>query len=611
MFSISSTTCTKISQKLLILGVLAIGVIGFLSLCLVAGTQLPIQATAAMNSIALLFGIILIILWLLSRREGHAQMQGVVPIAALAAAGTVMALTTAYQLANYIMLPVDLLSFAESPFVNDILKLRLGVPIYTSPTDNNSYPYAPGTQILTYLISSAFGKGDSIPFYRAVQFSYVILAAIVATSLCDLLARRFLTASEYRHRPLWIAAWLPLFFLLVTEPRFNEYTHSLHNDGLALLFSVSAFWLIVKHSFEPRPWVLGLMMALPALGFMIKQSQVVWAVMFFIYLLAADNVSWRQLFYFSFCSIGLVAATIGLCYLLWGDLFLFWTFVALGQKSVSLLRSALHLLNAGGYAIMGLFGGWVLVLCDGSTRAKALWGYWFIIFCLEVYTSGLGWHANHLGPGIVIAACWFFPALVRVWPTAEQTKSWLEYRIKQAFAVSAVVLALGALELVRIPRNPVPSDLFRYVDDIEKEFVGFAPQKVLMDTGNWIYLREKILMKDRSESVGIWVGKNQQIAHDYVAETIKRIQEKTYDKILARQLDTDQSWYDFQDRGSGVKAAILANYQPIGRVAAVQGIETWWPNHLLAEVLVLVPKRSNESVPVSPRTIQYLPNRRE
>lgn len=588
---------------------LAIGVIGFLSLCIVAHTELPIQETSAIFGVALMVGIILIPLWLLSRAEGHALMQGAVPIAALVAVGTVMVLTTAYQLANYIMLPVDLLSFAESPFVNDILKLRLGVPIYTIPSDNNSYPYTPGTQIITYLISAAFGNGESIPFFRAVQFSYVILASIVATSLCDLLACKFLSATEYRHRPLWIVAWLPFFLLLATEPRFNEYTHSLHNDGLALLVSVSAFWLMVRHSVEPRPWVLGLMIVLPALGFMVKQSQLAWGGIFFIYLLVADNVSWRQLFYFSFCSMTLVAATIGACYLLWGDPFLFWSFVATGKKSVSLLRSVSHLFQAGIYAIMGLFGGWVLVLRGGSRTVKALWLCWLLIFGIEAYTSGLGWHANHLGPGIVLGACWFFPALVKVWPTAEQTKSWWEYITKEAIAVSAVVLLFGALGLVRIPRNPVPPDLFRYVDDIEKEFIGFAPQKVLMDTGNWIYLREKILMKDRSETVGIWVGKNQEIDHAFLAETIKRIQEKTYDKILARQLDTDLSWYDFQDRGSGVKAAILASYYPIRRVPAVQGIETWWPEHLLADILVLVPNGRDDPISVSPRTIQHLSNR--
>ena len=587
-----SNSSTKALQWLLLCAALAVGVIGFLSLCIVARTDLAIHKIATISGLAVWVGMVVVAMWLLSRRLGEPRMEGAVPIAALVTAVTVMALTTAYQLANYIMLPVDLLSFAESPFVNDILKLRLGVPIYTSPADNNSYPYTPGTQLLTYFLAALFGKGDSIPFFRVVQFSYVVLACVVAASLCDLLARKFLTGTEYRHRPLWIAAWLSCLFLLATEPRFNEYTHSLHNDGLALLLSVCAFWLMVKHSAGPRPWILGCMMVLPALGFMVKQSQVAWGGMFFLYLLASDKGSWRQLFWYSLCSIALVAATVGVCYLLWGDHFLFWSFVATGKKSVSILRSVLHLFQAGIFAIMGLLGGSVLVLRGASRTAKALWLCWVLIFSIEAYTSGLGWHANHLGPGIMLAACWFFPALVRVWPAREQSQSWWEQVTRESVAVAAVILLFGALGLVRMPQNPVPVDLFRYVNDIEKEFVGFAPDKVLMDTGNWIYLKEKVLMKDRSETVGIWVGKNQQIDHDYLAATINRIQQKSYDKILARQLDTDQSWYDFQDRGSGVKAAILANYQPIGRVPAVQGIETWWPNHLLAEVMVLVPKPS-------------------
>jgi hypothetical protein len=62
-----------------------------------------------------------------------------------------MALAMGYALAAYVPIPVDLLSFSESPFVNDILKFRLGAPIYTPPEDANSYPYTPGTQLLTYL----------------------------------------------------------------------------------------------------------------------------------------------------------------------------------------------------------------------------------------------------------------------------------------------------------------------------------------------------------------------------------------------------------------------------------------------------------------------------
>jgi hypothetical protein len=77
-----------------------------------------------------------------------------------------------------------------------------------------------------------------------------------------------------------------------------------------------------------------------------------------------------------------------------------------------------------------------------------------------------------------------------------------------------------------------------------------------------------------------------------LAETIKRIENKTYEKILARQLDTEHTAYDFQNRGSGVKSAILANYQEINRIPAVQGIHDWWPTHLVNEIVVLVPKKS-------------------
>lgn len=580
------------------------GTLGFLALCRVAGVPLPIPTLPAILGLAVLLAVIFSMLGVVIRREGYIQLQGVLPIAALAIVATITALAATYQLSNYLMLPVDLLSFSESSFIGDIIKLRLGVPIYSLPSDNNNYPYTPGTQILTYLISSTLGSSDSIPFFRIVQFSYVALAAVVATSVSDLLARKFLSSVEYRHRSLWITAWLPVFFLLVTEPRFNEFTHSLHNDGLALLLAICAFWLIVKHSIEPRPWVLGCMIALPALGFMVKQSQLVWGGVFFIYLLATPHVSWRQLLCYSLCCVMVVAATLGTCYLLWGDHFLFWTFVAIGEKSVSILRSALHLLQAGMYAIMGLFGGWVLVLRGSSRAEKTLWVCWLLVFGIEAYTSGLGWNLNHLGPGVVIAGCWFFPALVKVWPTVVHGRSLWEILVKELVAASAVVLLLGGLGLVWIPRDPIPRDFFRYVNEIEKEFVGFSPEKVLMDTGNWIYLKNKILMKDRSDTVGIWVGMNQEINHAVLAETIKRIQQKTYDKILARQLDTILTPYGWQGRGSGVKEAILENYQLTGRIAAVQGIQAWWPLHLVSEVLVYVPRRKDDALVVSPRAAQ-------
>ncbi len=108
------------------------------------------------------------------------------------------ACATAFQMSAYLALPSDLLSFSESPFVDKILRIKLGEPVYSPPQDNSSYPYTPGAELLVYGVSKLAGQEDSIPFYRVVQFSFVVLAAIIATLLCGLLARNLLTPDEYQ-----------------------------------------------------------------------------------------------------------------------------------------------------------------------------------------------------------------------------------------------------------------------------------------------------------------------------------------------------------------------------------------------------------------------------
>jgi len=159
----------------------------------------------------------------------------------LAALVWASASATAFQMSAYLALPADLLSFSESPFVDKILRIKLGEPVYSPAADNNSYPYTPGAELLVYGIAKLAGQETSVPFYRVVQFSFVVLAAVAATLLCAVIARHLLTPYEYRHPGRWFVIWLPVLFLVSTDPRFNLYTHSLHNDGLALLVSVCAF----------------------------------------------------------------------------------------------------------------------------------------------------------------------------------------------------------------------------------------------------------------------------------------------------------------------------------------------------------------------------------
>jgi hypothetical protein len=525
-----------------------------------------------------------------NRRLQPEAIDGRLAIAAMLGALTFLAVASLVYVFEFLRIPVDLVSFSESPFVDDIIKLRLGAPIYSPVTDNNTYPYTPGTQILTYGIARLLGHPTSIPVYRMVQYGYVIVAALVAAATCHQLARGFLEPDEYRHRPLWIAVWIAVLLLLVNEPSFNPYTHTLHNDGLALLVSMCGFFLIARHNTTPSPWLIGPMAVLPALGFLVKQNQLMWAGVFAIYLLVSGKASWRILaIYLALCLVA-VLSVMGGSILLWGDAFRYWIFSALGDKQVSVMRSMQHLLRAGLFVAAGLWAGRVLVLPELDRGRVAVWGSWALVLAIEAYTSGIGFVMNHLGPGIVLAGCWFLVAMVRVWPRRTPAAPFWRYPVEQAGAAALVVLLLSGIGLMREPGPSVPDDLDRYIAEVEREFSDLPAEQVLMDVGSWIYLREGVLMKDRSAPVSLHVGANQpEINRAALAQTIERIESKQYRRILARELDSPRTAYDYQDRGSGVKDAILDNYRIVRRIPGVE-VSRWWPRHMIAEIVVLEPR---------------------
>lgn len=529
--------------------------------------------------------------YILRRRVNIAdEVQGRLVIAALLAAVSFLAIASLAWVSEYLRIPVDLVSFSESPFVDDIIKIRLGLPIYGPVTDNNTYPYTPGTQILTYSIARLLGYATSIPAFRMVQFGYVVLAAIVATATCHQLARGFLRPDEYRHRPLWIGVWLAVLLLLVNEPSFNPYTHSLHNDGLALLVSMCGFFLIARHHAAPSSWLIAPMAVLPALGFLVKQNQLMWAGVFAIYLAASGKAPWRLIgMYLALC-VAAVGSVVWGSLLLWGEPFRYWIFSALGDKQVSPMRSMQHLLRAGLFVAAGLWSARVLVLTGMDRGRLAVWGSWALVLAIQAYTSGIGFVMNHMGPGIVLAGCWFLVAVVRVWPRPSPAGPFWRHSVEQAGMAAIVVLLLCGMGLMREPGASVPDDLYRYVAEIEREFSDLPAEQVLMDVGSWIYLREGVLMKDRSAPVSLHVGANQpQINRAALAETIERIESKQYRRILARELDTPRTAYDYQDRGSGVKDAILQNYRIVRRIPGVE-VSRWWPRHMIAEIVVLEPR---------------------
>lgn len=503
-----------------------------------------------------------------------------------------LALSTGFVLASYSTIPADILSFAESSFVNDIIKWRAGVPLYTPGVDNSAYPYMPGTQLLTYGIASLIGDPTSIPLLRQVALSYVVLAAVVAAFAADRLLLLAVDGPVRRLRPLWWWILACVAWLAATDPRFNMFVHSLHNDGLALLVSTAAFAAAASHLHRPRAATWVAMALLPAAGYLVKQSLLVWSPLLAVTLLASGRVRWKPLVAMVAATMMLAAGVTWYGYARWGgDDFLFWVFSSLGSKRVSPARSAEHLLLAGGYVVALLV--WIRVmLARGVTRpVLALVLATAGLFLVEAYTSGIGFTPNHLGPGVVLASLWGVLALVAAWPAASEPAG-RAVRIGHAAVLAAIpVFVVGGLGLFREPRNPVPPDLARYLAAIEAEFASQPPDRVLLDHGSWPYLPAGVVMKDRADPVALHAGSNQPaINRTMLAQTIARIRARSYSRILARSIEGDETSYDFQRRGTGVREAILEEYQIVRRIPAVRGVRRWWPPVLLSEIAVLEPR---------------------
>jgi len=497
-----------------------------------------------------------------------------------------------FWISSQVFFPADILIWSESDFVNDILKFQTGYPIYSAQENNESFFYTPGAQILTYLLARPFGKGINIPEYRIIQVIFSLLAAVVASFCCRKLIEMSSSGQQFRGGILWITTSMSFLFLIATNALTNPFMHNLHNDALAQLISIIAYLVLLLYAFSHDKRLLILMAILPAAGLLVKQSLIIWAVFYFIYLAIFDQPrSKKRLLIFPLAACGVIGAVLVVCYLLWGSHFFYWVFTSLGQHGISPLRSFQHLLDVWVYVVIGLIGGIVLLRGKNFHLLLGPWLIWLFFMVAEIYTSGAAWILNHIGPGSLIAGCWFLAALVRVWPVLSRynngkflLKGWL----RAGITVAIIFLMFSGLGLVRIPLKSLPSDAYRYISDIEREFEGYSTEDVLLDAGTWIYLKDGVIMKDRSPCIG---ERGYSETGDF-SGFLKRIEEKKYSKIMVRDLHSPFLQYDFGlwQKSSGIRQALLDNYKEIRQIKAVTRENYEHKTYLFSDISILVPR---------------------
>jgi hypothetical protein len=495
-----------------------------------------------------------------------------------------------FSVRDYVFFPADFLIWSEGNFVNDTLKFSVGYPLYSNQANNDSFHYTPGASLLTYLLTWLAGQGRSIAAMRVVQLIYTAAAAFVATLCCRRIVRMVWPGSFPGSSQLWAGFWYAVLFLIAANPLTNSFAHNLNSDALAQLVAITGYYLMLRYTETRSRGLLVLMAILVPAGFMVKQNLLLWGGLFAGFLLT-DRL--RRALLFALTATVLVGATLAACYWIWGTPFFYWNFYVLSKHPVSPLRSVQHALVAWPYFAAGLLGGTALLYRKSSKALLGAWLVWLVVIASGTYTSGVAWMMNHMGPGSLIAGVWFMAGLASTWNRAveEPGPSRAEGWIRCAALTATVALFFGGMGLIRIPVRAVPGDAYRYVRDIEREFQGQQANRVLLDLGTWVYLKDGVVMGDRAETIG---ERGYSGTADF-SGILSRIASHRYSKILMRGFHAEDFVYDYYlwPKPSGIRQALLTHYHETGRIRAVQAnaeARNWAEDpYYVGEITILEP----------------------
>jgi hypothetical protein len=174
---------------------------------------------------------------------------------------------------------------------------------------------------------------------------------------------------------------------------------------------------------------------------------------------------------------------------------------------------------------------------------------------------------NHIGPAALIAGIWFCAGLTAAWPRIlEDRLPAFEAWLRAGATAAVVILLFSGLGLIRIPVAPISPDAYRYVRDIEKEFQGQPADKILLDAGAWVYLPQKVVMKDRVPSIG---ERGFSQTGDF-SGILDRIARGHYRKILVHGYHSPEFAYDanYWPKSTGIRRALQEKYHETGTILA-------------------------------------------
>ncbi len=496
--------------------------------------------------------------------------------------------------------PLDLLVWAESPFMTHLMKMRAGSPIFTDPADANSFVYAPGLEYLCRGLLAPLGLDLDVRFCRLVSVALGLAAAGVAASASsDVQAMVFGGERSRASRGLAFAAMGALLFASFTAT-------STHPDNLYTLHAVLVLFL--AHRARGRQ-SLGYAFAAAAVagcGIWAKQTAALSVLGACVALLGVRGWSRRQRL--ALGATALAVAALATAALIGPRFSRFWMLEVLsGQPMLAfkfwwLLRDVFTT----PHRVMLLLAGIIVAARLILLRQKAANDWllvWAAVGAFEVAPALLG-YLRTFGAynNLFIIDVWL---LLLVWPALNArspTQSENRGRQRLAAAVGAALAAslfpveilpeTWAQKLTPVLRatQPMTSDAFeryaeRYTELVKSDLA--AGKRVLVAHGTTVLIRAGVKEApiDRMNSVLELLGSG--LTHR--ARTLDRIRARRYDRIYVPDWPMfNAGWY-----GPEVEQALGANYRRVGLIPPANefvGDPSTERIALMARVSILEPK---------------------
>jgi len=467
-----------------------------------------------------------------------------------------------YLTAIRAIFPWDILVWAESPFMTNMLKLGQGLSVYSPPEQANSFVYTPGLEYITYTLLSPFGLETDIRYCRLITVLIGLSAAWVSAISAYRLA--LLADPQKKLNPV---TSIPAFFLLFTLIIFRNFVADIpHPDNLYILHFSLCFLLTLRALQEKSMSRAILAILFASIGIWTKQ--LAGGAIFGVgAALLMSNWNRRQLI--TLTAIATVSWLASVSMVLLPDLTRFYTIELLSKHAVEwgkitgLLWD--DLLLTPHRALLFAAAAWALLKVWWPNQALRpyliLWATLGVADVLPAYSAYL--KAVGLSNNLIIIDLWVSLLLAPVMSgfMLQNPRPGSSLLAKSIWPAYGVLLALSMA-----PEKMAPDeDYWRYATTLQNAVTADveAGRSVLVDHGAMFLIKagNYDVPLDRSNSYGELRTGNQQ----HLAGTQQRISGQYYDRIY---LTT--GWY-----GEPTNTLIKTAYRRVYQIPKAQKSFTW------------------------------------